>query len=151
MTTSHTCPPGAMPCYELERDYLLNLQTDEFVEHFEAQSWLVAVDLGVFEDGQYFLRLRVLTGVVPLRLMSEEIWAGSCCAGMPVHITLGQPRWPLDEVWLASMVKGEYKLELKKWTDDRISSTNLLRGELESLCEWLGGYFDARDEWHLSL
>ena len=150
MAAPYTCPPLRMPDYYAEREYLYNLQTDEFVEQLEAQSWAVSVDLGIFEDGKYFLRLIEPTGT--LRLMKHEIWDNTCCEGMPLHITLGYSRHTLNEQWLAEMVKGDYTLELKKWTTTRTSSTYLPRGELESLCEWLELYFGLQDdELHLSL
>ena len=83
--------------------------------------------------------------------MSDELWAGSCCEGMPIHITLGTLLGFVDEAWLADMVLGEYTLELTKWTDDRVSSTYLPRGEVAGLCKWLESYFVPYSEWHLSL
>ena len=55
MAAAHTCPPLGMPLYDVERDHLCQLQNDRFVSWFESQTWQVEVELGLFEDGQYFL------------------------------------------------------------------------------------------------
>ena len=124
MAALHTCPSLDMPLYDAERNHLWYLQNDQFVSWFESQTWQVEVKLGLFEDGQYFLHLHVLSGVA-LRLMDEAVWANTCCNNMPVHITLG---WPLIksenenemalaknefERQLALTVKGENKLTVK--------------------------------------
>ena len=151
MAILHARPCLPWPLYDDERNHLWHLQSADFVQRFEQQSWQVDLSLGRFEDDKYFLRVAVVSGMVPLRLMKEEIWAGTCCLGMPVHITLGYPRRPVCEAWLATMVAGEYKLELDKWTADPISSTYLPRGEVYSLCKQLEFYFEPRGQWHLSL
>ena len=121
MAAAHTCPPLSMPPYDVERDHLLQLQDDGFVSWFESQTWQGEVKLGLFEDGKYFLHLHVLSGVA-LRLMDEAVWANTCCANMPIHITLG---WPLTksenenemtlefEQQLTLAVKGEHTLTVK--------------------------------------
>ena len=143
MAIRYVCPPLPMPCNDQEQEHLWYLQTPEFVQFFETQSWNVMIDLGIFGDGKYFLRLEVLEGAIPLRL--------SCYEGMPLHITLGKSRRPLREAWLASMVQGEYRLELTKWTNKRTSSTYLPKGQVEELCDWLELYFSPRGQWHMSL
>ena len=121
MATAHTCPPLDMPDYDKECDHLWHLQDNGFVSWFESQTWQVEVKLGLFEDGKYFLHLHVLSGVA-LRLMDEAVWANTCCANMPIHITLG---WPLIksenenemtlefEQQLTLAVKGEHTLTVK--------------------------------------
>ena len=121
MATAHTCPPLDMPDYDKERYHLWHLQDNGFVSWFESQTWQVEVKLGLFEDGNYFLHLHVLSGVA-LRLMGEAVWANTCCANMPIHITLGRPLIKSEnenemtlefEQQLTLAVKGEHTLTVK--------------------------------------
>ena len=96
MAIAYTAPLGAMPDFEKERHHLWQLQDNSFVEWFEAQTWEVETELGIFPDGKYFVHLHVLSGVA-LRLMDEELWSGTCCEGAPVSHYAWQtfpPRWP---------------------------------------------------------
>ena len=156
MAIAYACPAGDMPDYDKECDFLWQLQDNSFVEWIEAQTWVVEIALGIFPDGKYFLHVKVLSGVA-LRLMDEDVWANTCCAGMPVHATLG---WPLTfndmsvsefEQQLALAVNGVHTLTLKKWSWVRCSGSYLPQGTLLSLCDSLRGCFEPKGEWHLSL
>ena len=156
MAIVYTCPSFDMPDYDKESDFLWRLQDNSFVTWFETQTWQIKIELGLFPDGKYFLHLHVLSGVA-LRLMDEEVWANTCCQGMPVHITLG---WPLTfndmtvsefEQQLALAVEGVHTLTVKKWSWDRSSGTYLPQGTLLSLCDSLRGHFEPWGKWHMSL
>ena len=54
MAIAYTAPPGVMPDFDKERHHLWQLQEDSYVEWFEAQTWEVEIELGIFQMASTF-------------------------------------------------------------------------------------------------